>query len=78
MYINFSFAINIFFIKISNYCMNIEYSNVSNDYIYTILKNPNETNIGLINIKDGIIEVNRINLINLLSYIYCSSNNKYI
>ncbi|ORY17553.1 WD40 repeat-like protein [Neocallimastix californiae] len=41
---------------LNNYCTNIEYSDNSNDYIYTILKNTKETNIGLINIKDGIIE----------------------
>jgi len=41
---------------LNNFCTSIEYSNNSNDYIYSILQNPNETNIGLINIKDGIIE----------------------
>ncbi|ORX78437.1 WD40 repeat-like protein [Anaeromyces robustus] len=41
---------------LNNYCTSIEYSNNNNDYIYSILQNPNETNIGLINIKDGIIE----------------------
>jgi len=35
----------------------MEYSDSSNGYIYSILKNPNEINIGLINIEEGIIEV---------------------
>lgn len=41
---------------LNNVCSCIEYSNNNNDYIYSILKNPNEMNIGLINVKDGIIE----------------------
>jgi len=41
---------------LNNVCSCIEYSNNNNDYIYSILKNSNEMNIGLINVKDGIIE----------------------
>ncbi|ORX55868.1 hypothetical protein BCR36DRAFT_409924 [Piromyces finnis] len=41
---------------LNNLCTDIKYSNNNNDYIYTILKNPNETNISLINLEEGIIE----------------------
>jgi len=65
---------------LNNVCTNMEYSDSSNGYIYSILKNPNEINIGLINIEEGIIEkvLYKEEATNVNSYLRVNNNSSLL